>query len=386
MKNILFLVTGMTPQIITETVWALACDASKQNAWIPDEIQVLSTDDGLTQIRATLLDGGVFAQFQKDYPILANTRFDHDCLHAIQDDQQKTLKDLKTPQDNELAGDCICAKIRQLTQDDDMVLHVSIAGGRKTMGFYAGYALSLYGRACDKMSHVLVDSEFESAKDFYYPTLHDVFVEQRHTSKKLNAKNAQIWLADIPFVRMRNAIDDKHSLKQDASFSEVIAQINESFKPIHLTIDTKNQQIIINDGAFTVSLPPREFAMLHWFADLRKQGRHGVIAPTVDLNKNYGVNKQKDLKHVQKLRDVQKLSEEYRQYYDRLKIKDVFDEDEMKTLDMGKSFFESVKSRLEKKLKENLGLELANKIKPIQEKRGLPFYLNLNPNHIHITE
>lgn len=28
--NILFLVTGMTPQIITETLWALACDPAKQ--------------------------------------------------------------------------------------------------------------------------------------------------------------------------------------------------------------------------------------------------------------------------------------------------------------------------------------------------------------------
>ena len=49
-KNILFLVTGMTPQIITETVWALACDPRNNEKWIPDEVHVLSSQDGLTQI------------------------------------------------------------------------------------------------------------------------------------------------------------------------------------------------------------------------------------------------------------------------------------------------------------------------------------------------
>lgn len=52
-KNVL-LVTGMTPQIITETVRALACDPNNAEPWIPDEIHVLSTEDGLTQIRSRL--------------------------------------------------------------------------------------------------------------------------------------------------------------------------------------------------------------------------------------------------------------------------------------------------------------------------------------------
>ncbi len=44
-KNILLVVTGMTPQIITETVWALACDPLNDAPWVPDEIHVLSTQD-----------------------------------------------------------------------------------------------------------------------------------------------------------------------------------------------------------------------------------------------------------------------------------------------------------------------------------------------------
>lgn len=167
-RNILFLVTGMTPQIITETVWALACDPNKTDKWIPDEIHVLSTEDGLNQIRATLFDEQVFAKLKSDYPVLTHTKFDKESLHVISKDGI-ALKDLKTPADNELAADMICQKVREFTQDDNVNLHVSIAGGRKTMGFYAGYALSLYGRSQDRMSHVLVDSDYESAIGFYQP-------------------------------------------------------------------------------------------------------------------------------------------------------------------------------------------------------------------------
>lgn len=342
MKNILFLVTGMTPQIITETVWALACDASKQNAWIPDEIQVLSTDDGLTQIRATLLDGGVFAQFQKDYPILANTRFDHDCLHAIQDDQQKTLKDLKTPQDNELAGDCICAKIRQLTQDDDMVLHVSIAGGRKTMGFYAGYALSLYGRACDKMSHVLVDSEFESAKDFYYPTLHDVFVEQRHTSKKLNAKNAQIWLADIPFVRMRASLNQNDMITHQ-KFSTVVEMINLSLQPITLTLNQQQRTVTIQDKI--CSLTPKEFSMYLLAVRLSQQSQT-LYYPSKDIaDDTIGEEHQK----------------QFNQIYGKYRSKD--------DIPVDHTYFSTALSTIKKKFIQAFGKAIAEKI-CIQSVRG----------------
>lgn len=69
-KNILFLVTGMTPQIITETVWALACDPQSDEKWIPDEIHIMSTDDGLNQIRKRLFEDQVFQQFQIDFPQL----------------------------------------------------------------------------------------------------------------------------------------------------------------------------------------------------------------------------------------------------------------------------------------------------------------------------
>ncbi|OBX80518.1 CRISPR-associated ring nuclease Csm6 [Faucicola atlantae] len=277
-KNVLFLVTGMTPQIITETVWALACDLNNAEPWIPDEIHVLSTEDGLNQIRATLFDDGVFAKFQQDYPILANVEFTKDCLHVITKDH-KPLKDLKTPQDNVLAADMICQKVREFTQDDTINLHVSIAGGRKTMGFYAGYALSLYGRSQDRMSHVLVDSDYESAIGFYYPTLTDYFVEQRFTGKRLNAKDAQIWLANIPFVRMRASLNPDDMIA-NKDFSTVVEMINLSLQPINLTLNSKQKTIAIQDK--TCKLTPKEFSLYLLAVQLR-QNNETLYYPSKDI-------------------------------------------------------------------------------------------------------
>jgi CRISPR-associated protein (TIGR02584 family) len=41
-----------------------------------------------------------------------------------------------------------------LTSDPDSALHVSLAGGRKTMRFFAGYALSLFAFDRNRGPHV----------------------------------------------------------------------------------------------------------------------------------------------------------------------------------------------------------------------------------------
>lgn len=277
-RNILFLVTGMSPQIITETVWALACDPNKTDKWIPDEIHVLSTEDGLNQIRATLFDEQVFAKLKSDYPVLTHTKFDKESLHVFSKDGI-ALKDLKTPADNELAADMICQKVREFTQDDNVNLHVSIAGGRKTMGFYAGYALSLYGRSQDRMSHVLVDSDYESAIGFYYPTVSDYFVEQRFTGKRFNAKDAKIWLANIPFVRMRFSIN-QDDIIANKDFSTVVEMINLSLQPIQLTLDGKRKTVAIQDK--TCKLTPKEFSLYLLAVQLR-QNNETLYYPSKDI-------------------------------------------------------------------------------------------------------
>lgn len=371
-KNILFLVTGMTPQIITETVWALACDRKNENQWIPDEIHVLSTQEGLTQIHSRLFADKIFGQFQKEHPITAKIKFDESCLHVIKNDKNDVLTDLKTLEDNEHAANAICDMIRTFTSQDHVTLHVSIAGGRKTMGFYAGYALSLYGRAQDRMSHVLVEEKFETARDFFYPTIGSSFVTDRF-DKEWDTKDAKVWLADIPFVRLQEAVKNQHQLKSSDSFSQVVHKINESFNDVQLVIDLTSNLVVVNNTFKFDDLPAREFAFLHWFADRRKQGLDGIIASRVNASSKSKISEADRLY-------LDELTQQFKLYYELQKNTDGI------VLDVDSKFFESVKSYLKKALEDRLGLELAAKVLIKQDKRGTPFYLDLPPENIVITD
>lgn len=372
-RNILFLVTGMTPQIITETIWALACDENSSETWLPDEVHVLSTQDGLNQIRKRLFEDGVFEQFKRDYPILEQVDFDPTThLHVITDQNGKPLMDLKTPEDNERSADIICEKIKDFTSMDDTSVHVSIAGGRKTMGFYAGYALSLYGRAQDSLSHVLVQAEFEKAVNFFYPTPEERLVSDRDAKVVGDARDAQVWLAKIPFVRMRDAILPKHQLRKEDSFSKVVQKINESYEDITLELNSFSRKAIVN-GKFNIDdLPPREWALLNWFADRCKAGKGGIIAPTKNIN-DRNIDSQQ-------LGHISQLTEEYLAYYSDHKNEEDID------ISVDKKFFQGAKSRLQTALKESLGIELAAKLNIDQGAgKGSPFQLRIAPESIIIN-
>lgn len=339
MCNVLFLVTGMTPQIITETVWALVCDPDNDNPWVPDEIHVLSTDDGLNQIRSRLFsekEGFKFAKFQEEYPQLASITFDgsDNYLHVIKDHDGNILKDLKTPDDNELAANLICQMVREFTERDEVALHVSIAGGRKTMGFYAGYALSLYGRAQDKMSHVLVDERYELARDFFYPSVSDdVFVTNRD-GIELRTKDAQIWLANIPFVRLRSSLNHDGMIA-NKTFSEVIETLNLSLKPIQIVLNIKDRQIIISDKI--CQLTPKEFGIYFLCVQLLQKGEV-LHYPSKEFDDDIGDKHQK----------------QFNQIYGQYRSKD--------DVTVDNSYLSTALSTMKKKLINEFGVDIYDKI------------------------
>lgn len=374
-QNILFLVTGMTPAIITETIWALACDPtlSEASRWIPNRIEVLSTEHGLNQIRSRLLSNNIIEKLKQDFPQLSQMVFDETCLTSINDEKEPAtaLVDLKTPEDNEYAANQINERIRHLTEKETTSLHVSIAGGRKTMGFYAGYALSLHGRAQDRMSHVLVDNNFENIQDFYYPTPNASYVTDRNDNA-WDASKARIWLAEIPFVRMKDGIKKNHTITND-SFIEAVQKINQANQPIQLNINVSGRTIALINQEKTFTLPPKQFAFFCMFAESKRKDEAGFLAPRKNLTEpnldpadvNY----------------INELSQAFKFFYNQLRHEDYLDE---RDIDVGKDYFEEVKSNLKKTLEKELGLELAARLTVIQKKRGQPFYLAIPSSAITI--
>lgn len=267
-RRILLAATGLSPQVVTETLYALAV-ASKP-AFIPTEVHLLTTEEGKRHAELSLLAGHAWFQRLREEYGLGEVAFKPGNIHVIGGNEP--LTDIRTAQDNDIAADHIAQHVRRLTSDPDAALHVSIAGGRKTMGYYTGYALSLYGRAQDRLSHVLVSTPYESLPDFFYPSRESRVIHDGN-NRPHDASWATVTLAAIPFVRLREGLPEG-LLDGSQSFLEAVEAAQRAVTPAELVLDLAGRRI--RAGGRVVTLPPAQLAFLAWLARRRIHGEEGV--------------------------------------------------------------------------------------------------------------
>lgn len=269
-RRVLLAVTGLSPQIVTETLYALA--VARDPKWVPTEIQVLTTVRGAENARLNLLSEspGWFHRICRDYSLPKIAFADSD-IHILRRPDGAPLDDIRDEADNMAAADFITEHVRALTQDESASLHVSIAGGRKTMGFFLGYALSLFGRQQDRLSHVLVAAPFESQHEFYYPTL-ETRVLQGPNKQTLDAKDARVWLGDIPFVRLRDGLPE--ALLSGASrFSDSVLAAQRALAEPSLVVELSGGGAAIRAGDTLVELAPADAAFYLLMVRAAEDGR-----------------------------------------------------------------------------------------------------------------
>lgn len=262
-RRILLCVAGLSPQVVTETVFALAVTGEPR--FVPTDIHLLTTAEGAQRARLTLLgdEPGWFHRLRRDYG-LPDIRFDLDTIHVLRGPDGRPLDDIRSQADNEALADAITARVRELTADPEGAVHASIAGGRKTMGFYLGYALTLFGRPQDRLSHVLVSGPFESNPNFFYPApVSRVIFATGPDQRPLDASAAVVTLADIPFVRLRDGLQEA-LLRGGASFGDTVRQAQRNLAAPSLTLDAATCRARCGDTI--LRLTPISFAWLAWFA------------------------------------------------------------------------------------------------------------------------
>jgi CRISPR-associated protein (TIGR02584 family) len=277
-RRILLCVTGLSPQVMTETLFALA--VQRQPAFVPTEIHVVSTSDGIERADYMLLSKsqGYFRRLQQDHG-LPEIAFSRATMHEIRGMDCHPLADIRTPDDNAAAADTITQLVSKLTRDPEAAVHVSIAGGRKTLGFYLGYALSLFGRPQDRLSHVLVSPDFENLKDFFYPTPGEHIIFNRD-GKPLDAAQARVELAEIPFVRLRDDLPEA-AVNGLVSFGDIVRAAETSRAEPHLRVLIGERAIECN--GVRVDLPPQSFAVYGWLAERCWDEVEGVVS-SVEFN------------------------------------------------------------------------------------------------------
>jgi CRISPR-associated protein (TIGR02584 family) len=78
-QSTLLNVTGLTPQVVTETLYAL----HQQGQALPEQLHILTTAEGYQRARLTLINDGWLARFYHDYQ-LPMPEFSDRHIHILQ--------------------------------------------------------------------------------------------------------------------------------------------------------------------------------------------------------------------------------------------------------------------------------------------------------------
>lgn len=220
MKTVLVAVSGMSPAIITETLWALAGESPPV---VPDEVVIITTTKGERDIQDMLLTAKEDWGGKKVWECLRADIFQRTGQPAKSKGLQLSVKiidlpdedtgirqkadDLRTRADHDEAANFIVQTLASYCDVQDIRVIASIAGGRKTMGALLYAAMSLVGRESDRVTHVLVSEPFENCKGFFYSGQPVQALTATPFGKPpipVQATDAKVEMADIPFVPLRN--------------------------------------------------------------------------------------------------------------------------------------------------------------------------------------
>jgi CRISPR-associated protein (TIGR02584 family) len=296
---VLLAVTGLSPAVLTETVWALA---EEKPAVIPSRVIVVTTAQGRDSLGRLFAPsprlGGVSpwdalrrALEARGHSLKGRLRFGQTAddirvitAHDHATDRSVELPDLRDRADNEATADFFLEQVRSLVENPDTDLVVSLAGGRKTMGVLLYACLTLVGRETDRLTHVLVNEPFETMSDFWFPGQPEGKAAgqrlkdegQRVKAEGAGSKSQADWdpamarvdLADVPFVPLRNLFARELGRKA-GTFNRLVESCRSGVRRraaegLNVSLDPKRAELEVNGTRF--KLAPAELLLLLFLA------------------------------------------------------------------------------------------------------------------------
>jgi len=251
--RILLCSVGLSPQIVTEAVYALGVQA--QPAWRPTRLCLLTTSAAAPGLElAVLATGAALDRLALAWraPWAAKLR-ETAVVHTV----ATPSGDLSDGVELATFADASVALVRELTVEPSAALHVCLAGGRKSAAAAMALAVALYGRKQDRLSHIVVDDPYAAHPLFFFPTP-DASPLLGRDGRMIDARSAVVRLIDLPFPRLR-----AFAPTAARDYAEAIAAAQASLDRVTLTIGIDSGQVRW-DGR-PLPLPP---ALMSWLAVL----------------------------------------------------------------------------------------------------------------------
>lgn len=281
---------GVTPQVITEAVWALA-----QRGLRPASVYLLTTIRGEAHAKAWLFGKRVKDPNPRmpEKPYIANLgrRWMHlsEILGfplpqpRILVPQASTSEpfDIRNKADDEQFAQLCYRTVHEVIHqaDDAVPVYASLAGGRKTMSAHLMAAMSVYARPIDHLIHVLLQpADYENNHAFFYPTP--------------ATADAHIEVVYVPFPHLNALIKERYGntigdagqirwlLHQNGIMPQPAGKLQSLhvyIKPKSITVQGRNAE---DTPLFTQELPPRlgMTALLLWDETLTQPERQVDIS------------------------------------------------------------------------------------------------------------
>jgi len=286
-RGILVAVTGLTPQVVTETLYCLTVkrQLAGEQPFVPAHIVLLTTGTSRKEAEQWLKgDAGWLRKFGKHYGATLGVKEDaFDKMTKVK--QIVETDDVRQDADSEAAANGIFNAVRELVNEDPdnaTAIVASIAGGRATMGYLLGYALTVFGRDQDRLTHVLVtEKDLEGASDFYfpYPRPKDNAIPGSSGERHYPGPES-LELTDIPFNPLRRILLPKRFekiLSESRSVSDVVKLQREAAESEHKLVIQRpggtNRKARITVSGFPLVAQPKQQKFYAWVARCRKYGK-----------------------------------------------------------------------------------------------------------------
>jgi len=267
-KDVLVCTLGRSPQVLVETVWALA---NQEQPIIPDKIVAISMANYATEARRSIFCHGGGWQLLLSNLRKAKIRFLGKLDFAdisVAADSQGEIDDLKSVEDNARCANYLFRLVREFTDGSCPVrLIFSLSGGRKSLSAIVTSTMSLLARPDDMLIHLIADEELEKDQKYHFPP---------------GAVGYSLF--QVPFIRTRGLLK-RFDINQVNTFDECL-RLTQGQVPCQeefpeLTVDMRTGTLKDDRGNVAENVDPTRLILL-WLIFREKQLARDTFSRIID--------------------------------------------------------------------------------------------------------